>query len=348
MAQFDPITAIEYNTLRTQTANVVSSEYGRTMISDAVVGGSTPGVSDTVSEQQYRDLFIDAQAGYVHQTASVSSDALITQFAADTPIEYSDVTDLNLIVSDIVSFNPTVSQDFPSQNFSKSQLLTSLGVSVQSTRDGAVSPWNGRINHRVTYNFGSNTAFNQYFAAGGLLNWQGSLTGGTTSDPLTKDGDWARIISAAGELQVGVNYSAGSFTFRTISVSNNGTGFENPLNTITVSATPTTVAYRISGGYVSGAGQNIYVNNDFELLISVDSTSSPTQVILQAQFNDDDTGTGRQVEPGEVGTPIDEQVTGLLTSTFYTTTPDSEFVVDTITYPAIQQTPPTGTLNSNL
>lgn len=348
MAVNDPITATEYNTLRTQTLNVVATEYGRTMLSNAVVGGSTVGVSDTVSEQQYIDLFLDAQAGYVHQTGSVSGDALITQFDVGTAIEYSDVTDLNLIVSDVVSFNPTISQDFPAQSFSQSQLLTSLGVSTSSTRDGSTNPWNGRINHRVTYNFGSNTAFNQYFAAGGMLKWQGSLTGGTTGDPLTKDGDWSRILSDAGEIQVGVNYTAGSFTFRGISVNGNGTGFEVALSSVVVAAVPTTVIYRIQGGYVSGSGQNIYVNNDFELLISVDNATSPTQVILQAQFNDDDTGTGFQIEPGEQGTPIDEQVTGLLTSTFYTFTPDSEFTIGGIDYSAIQQTPPTGTLNSNL
>lgn len=347
MAQFDLITATEYNTLRTQGLNVIQGKYGRVPLSSAVVGGSNPGVSNTVTEQQYVNLFLDLQAGYVHQTATVSTGALITQFAEGTEIEYSDITDLNTIVSDVVSFSPLVSQSFPIQNFSQSILLTSLGVSTTSVRDGSVSPWNGRINHRVTYNFGSNANFNAYFNAGGLLKWQGSLTGGTTSNPLTKDGDWARIISAAGEIQVGVNFSAGSFTFRTISVNNNGTGSEVALSSVVVSAVPTTVVYSIQGGYSSG-GQNIYVANDFQLLLSVDNVSAPTTVVLQAQFNDDDTGTGNQVEPGEVGTPIDEQVTGLLTSTFYTFTPNSQFVIGSTTYPAIVQTPPTGTLNSVL
>jgi hypothetical protein len=349
MAQGDPITATEHNNLRGVILPVVN-KYGRTPTSADVVGGSTPGVSDTVTEQQYIDLFKDAQACYVHQTNSVSTDALITQFAEGTLIEYSDITDLNLIASDISAFSPNVSQDFPTASFSQATLLTNLGVSTASTRDGSTNPWNTRIRHRVTVNFASSTAFNAFFNAGGMLKWSGSLTGGTSGTVTSKDGDWARILNLAGEIQIGADFTSSPLTFRTISANSNGTGSNVAITSLSTSTAQDggTLIYTISGGYVSGGGQNIYVNNEFELGLAVNNASNPTALTIEARFNDDDTGTGFQIEPGEAGAPVDESVTGLLTSTFYTFTPDSEFTISATTYPAIQQTAPVGTVNSNL
>ena len=349
MAQGDLITATEYNNLRSVIITIVDN-YGRTALSSDVVGGSTPGVSDTVTELQYTDLFKDAQACYVHQTNTVSTDAIITQFDEGTPIEYSDVSDLTLIANDIVAFSPNVSQDFPTASFSQATLLTSLGVSTASTSDGSTNPWSTRIRHRVTYDFGSPGNFRNFFRAGGMLKWDGSLTGGTTGDPLTKDGDWSRIISLAGEIQIGVNFNLTFPTFRTISANSNGTGSEVALSSLSTNTSQDggTLIYTIAGGYTSGGGQSIYVNNEFELGLACDSTTNPRELTVEARFNDDDTGTGFQIEPGEAGTPVDENVTGLLTSTFYTFTPDSEFTIGATTYPAIQQTPPVGTVNSNL
>ena len=335
MAQGDPITATEHNNLRGVILPIVN-KYGRTPTSADVVGGSTPGVSDTVTEQQYINLFKDAQACYVHQTNTVSTDALITQFAEDTLIEYSDISDLNLIASDITAFSPSFSQDFPTASFSQATLLTSLGVSTASTRNGSTNPWSTRIRHRVTVTFASTTAFNAFFNAGGMLKWDGSLTGGTSGTVTSKDGDWARILNLAGEIQIGINFGLTFPTFRTISANGNGTGSEVALTSVSTNTSQDggTLIYTIAGGY-----SGVYTENEFELGLAVDNTSNPTALTIEARFNDDDGGAAFE---------IDENVTGLLTSTFYTFTPDSEFTISATTYPAIQQTAPIGTVNSNL
>ena len=380
MAALDPISALEYNNIRLSiaqrvgdfnawtdhsiTTSTTTSGYGRGFSSGLVVGGNTPGVSDTVTEQQYLDLYIDCQSAHVHQFGTLNGALTEVEFegklsfpdpdvsSRDT-IAFQQITDLNTVASAVNAFNHA-STDFPSANFTTDLLRTSGAVSVTSTRS---SSWGGTsgpasINHQVTVDFGTHNAFLYWLAAGGELRFDASLTGGTSGTANTKDWDWARILSAMGTIRFG---RVAQSTWRCEAISpGSGTGYSNAsLST----SSPGTLIFEKQGGGVTGgaSGQvpvtQIYDDNFYRIFAWTNATfSAATQLIFNIVFLDGDTGTGGQASPSpsEFGTPIDEAVTGTVTSNVYTYTPDSELTVDGTVYPAISLPAPLGTLNSSL
>jgi hypothetical protein len=125
------------------------------------------------------------------------------------------------------------------------------------------------------------------------------------------------------------------------------------LSSIGTGTTPTTVIFTKQGGVSTAApptGTAVYDNNQYRILASTNNAfASATQLIFQIEFDDADTGSGGQAEPGgEFGTPIDEPVGGTTTSNVYTYTPSSDFVIAGVTYSAIQRPAPNGTINSAL
>lgn len=366
MAVNDPISSTEYNNIRQSIAARVgnftvwsqhgiptstsNSGYGRSFASSIVTGGNTPGVSDKVTNQQMFQLYLDLQAGYVHQTGSQNTTILPADFLNDTTVEFSDITDFQTIANSVLAFNH-LSTDFDSSSFTTSLLRTSLGVSCSSTRNGTTNPWGtggtAVITHRVTVDFGTHNSFLYFLSAGGEIRFDASLTGGTSGTANTKDWDWAQILSAMGTIRFG---RVGS-NWRTEAISP-GTGTGSLISVISTGTTPSTVIFTKQGGVSTAPSPTfgtVYDNNQFRIKASTNTAfSSATQLIFQIEFDDADTGSGGQAEPGQTGTPIDEQVTGNVTSNVYTYTPSSDFVIDSTTYPAIQLPAPTGTVNSTL
>jgi len=365
MAANDPITALEYNNIRSivnPIVGIASTGYGRTLLSGTVVGGSTVGVSDRVTAQQHEDLFLDLQSCHVHQYGSINGAIAIGGIAADTEIEWQDVVDLNTIASATTSFNH-VTTDFPSANFTTDLLRTNGGASCSSSRSTA---WGtgatASINHQVTIDFGTNLAFRHFLNAGGEIRFDASLTGGTSGTANTKDWDWAQILSAMGTIRFGL---VGT-NWRTESVGGTGTGSLIAQASLASSGSPTTLIFTKQGGVTVGnpsigdpTGTTIYDDNEYTIRAGLNSAfASATQLIFNIVFNDADTGTGGQSGyPGEteIGDLIDESVGGTTTSNVYTYSPDSEFTIDVTTYTAIRwQYPgqsryaPIGTINSNL
>lgn len=365
MAALDPISALEYNNIRQSIAarvgnfatwtehsiatSTTTSGYGRDFVSGLVVGGNTVGVSDTVTEQQMFDLFLDLQAGHVHQFGSQNTTTNVGNIAQGTTVEYSDITDFTTIANAVMAFNH-VSTDFDSSSFTTNLLRTTGGASCSSTRNGGTSPWgtggSATITHRVTINFGTHNSLLYFLSSGGEIRFDASLTGGTSGTANTKDWDWSQILAAMGTIRfgrVGTNW-------RTESVGGSGTG--SLLSRISTGTTPTTVIFTKQGGVSTAApptGTAVYDNNQYRIKASTNSAfASATQLIFQIEFDDADAGSGGQTEPGQVGTPIDESVTGIVTSNVYTYTPSSDFVINAVTYPAIQLPAPTGTVNSFL
>lgn len=363
MAALDPITALEYNNIRQSIATKVgdfttwtehsiptstsTSGYGRNFVSNLVVGGGTLGVSDRVTRDQMFDLYLDLQAGYVHQYGSQNSTILPAGFAQGTAVEFQDITDFNTIANAVNAFNHS-STDFDSSSFTTNLLRTGGGVSCSSSRS---TPWgtgaSSIITHRVTVDFGSHNSFLYFINAGGEIRFDASLTGGTSASANTKDWDWAQILSAMGTIRfgrVGTNW-------RTEAISP-GTGTGSLLSSISTGTTPTTVIFTKQGGVSTAApptGTAVYDNNQYRIKASTNNAFvNATQLIFQIEFDDADTGSGFQVEGGNIGAPVDEQVTGTTTSNVYTYTPSSEFVIDAITYPAIQLPAPIGTINAAL
>lgn len=380
MAALDPISALEYNNIRLSiaqqvgdfsvwtshgiTTSTTTSGYGRSFSSGLVVGGNDPAVSDTCTEEQYFDLYLDLQAAHVHQYGTLNGALDETEFqgklsfpdpavsSRDT-IAFQQVTDLNTVASAVTSFNHA-STDFPSANFTTDLLRTSGAVSVSSTRS---SSWGGSsgpasINHQVTVDFGTHNSFLYWLAAGGEIRFDASLSGGTSGTANTKDWDWARILAAMGTIRFG---RVAQSTWRCEAISpGTGTGYSSA--SLSTSSPGTLIFEKQGGGVTGGAtGQvpvtQIYDDNYYRIFAWTNTTfSAATQLIFNIIFLDGDTGTGGQVspDPGEFGTPIDEAVTGTVVSNVYTYTPDSELTVDGTIYPAISLPAPIGTLNSSL
>ena len=374
------ITAAAYNTIRESIAGRVgnvsvyneygslttplttSGGYGRSFTSDIVVGGNTVGVSDTVTEEQYFNLWLDLQAAYVHQNGTLSTDSSPTEFegsitypsaitSRDT-ISQSEIDNLTLVANDVLSFNHA-STEFPSSSFTGLEPLeTSGGVSTSSTR---TTSWGGSsdatkiIRHDVTVNFGDHSSMIYFLAAGGEINFQSTATGGTTGTANTKDWDWARILSEAGTVRFRrVNQT----TWECEAVSpGTGTGYSNA--TIGSGTTWTKVFEKRGGGVTGGNPgvipvEQIYDDNYFRIYARTNSAfASATQLQFRIELDDGDIGTGGQQADGFIGPRVDESVTATITSTVYTKTPASTFTYGGNTYNGIVLAVPPGTKDSD-
>lgn len=353
MAQFTPITATNYNSIR--TAIFFRYGYGNPIRSLPVTGGNETGVSDIVTSEQQRDLFLDLQSVYVHQNNATTTNPAtqLADFDAGTVIEYSDVTDLETIQASVTGFDDSSPFNFPEESFANDNIRTTGGGVINSTRESSADPWGSTvdtISHRVTITFSSSQARSAYFNSGGLIEWTGTVFGGTSATSTTKDGDWKRIIDATGTLRIGrringqwIVYSTGQATisYDSLTMSSSSTisgGFLSGGTTV----------YSINGGFFNPTfGQNIYSNNQFRLVMSVPNS---TQIILEAVFDDSDQGTGGQLEG--VNDPVDEDVTATIDSEFRNRYADSQFSITeggvSTTYEAVQNDPPTGVIDKNL
>ena len=359
MAVGDPITASDYNNIFNSTNTIVGPStsnadlgYGRNMNASTVVGGSTPGVSDTVTQLQQFNLFKDLQAGYVHQNASASNAILTTDFDVGDIIVYANITKFTNLYNSVLNFNEATTE-FPTANFDESNLVTSGSISVASSRSSA---WGtgatSRIGHRVTVSWASAAKRNEFFNAGGQIRFEASLTGGSTGTSNSKDWDWNRILAEMGKIRF---WKMGS-DYKTESLGSGGTGSTYTIGSISTNTATSsgffnspTRLYTKQGGGVSGGNPGtvpvtqIYDDNEYQINLVLPSTS---QMTFEIVFDDADTGTGGQLEG--VNAPVDEQVGGTVTSNLLTFTPNSSFVIGSSSFDAIVQLAPTGTVDSSL
>lgn len=315
------ILATDYNSLRTSVASILNSQYGQTLISSTVTGNI-----DTISESQLFDLFIDAQATYVHQIGSVSTVVVPpiagNTIAADTSFAYNQSTgvksaitdgtkmglnDYQSLVTDISNFNAETT-GFPVGNFSQG---TPVSSSI-STSWGGASDAVQAVYHVVTVTWTSNAQREYYFNAGGEIWFNASLTGGSGS----KDTDWAALLAAMNTVKFGkyrITASSGTPT----PAGSGGSGYDSLTST-----------YR---QLFIKSGSGFYDDNDYTIEGRI---VDATTLRFRITFNDGDVGTGGQ-GIGGVLDPIDESVGGTTTSSVNTSRPDSAFVYNTVTYTAV-------------
>lgn len=142
--------------------------------------------------------------------------------------------------------------------------------------------WNGTIQQTITVNFADANAARHFFNSGSLVQFSGSLTGGSTT-PNGKDDTWRVILSSMGTISFGFNTTSGA------SGTGSAYGWSNIPSTQTIIFTKD----------VSGS---TYYPNKFVILASK-PTSSSLQFVLQ--WRDDSS-------PGGWG--VDESVGGTVTS----------------------------------
>jgi len=315
------ITAANYNNIRTTLSGIYSTEYGQTMRSAAVTGGSTFGTSNSVTSEQMRLLFLDAQSVYIHQQGATSSSVAVppagqtvganisqtfnqTTGATVTPVDGNNqgYNDYDTLIVAISNFNGSVS-GWPDSSFT-------LGTAVSSTP--RTTSWGGSadvaksIYHVVTVTFSSVAQMNYYFNAGGEIRFAASLTGGVGS----KDSDWATMLSNMGTIKFD--------KYRITSNSGTGTGFNG-----------------LTGSYTQlyiKTGSGVYADNDYK----IEGSLTGAVIRFRISFNDGDVG-----ETGVPFDPIDESVGGTTNSSVNTFRPDSTFTYAATAYQAVSISAPT-------
>ena len=359
MAVGTPILATDYNNIRglilPTVGPFVSNNdlgYGRTFLSGTVVGGSTPGVSDVITSLQQNNLWKDLQAGHVHQYGTANTRIDVNRIEVGDIIYWANITDFEDFANDVLAFDRDVTE-FPTANFDEAGMLTTSSTTVTSTRSTAWGTGaNYRIGPRVTVTWASAAARNHYFNAGGQIRFDASLTGGTSSTSNTKDWDWNRILAEMGKIR----FWKKATDYFCESLGTGGTGSQNALSSISTNTavsggffnSPTRLYTKTGGGVTGGAPgtvpvTQIYDDNEYQINLVIPNSSQMTFEII---FDDSDTGTGGQSE--SVNDPVDEQVTGTVTSNLYTFTPNSSFNIGASTFDAIVQTAPTGAVDSSL
>lgn len=159
-------------------------------------------------------------------------------------------------------------------------LPTSRTLSTQTSATRTAN-WNVSLTQTTTWTFANASQCRQYFNMGGGVGVSASRTGGTTDN---KNTSWSNKLNAFGDLIINANdTSDGAGTRASFGFYQLGTSFQQMAQFF--------------------GGANPYTDDRIVVNARVDSTTAPTQVIIQTLLFDD----------GYTGEVIDEPVTGTLT-----------------------------------
>lgn len=324
----DKVTATQYNTMRTSVNDVVVTLYGQTANNSAVTGGI-----DTVTETDMENLYLDIQKAYVHQIGSLDSTIQLVSagntIGADTSLNVNTATGAKIAITGgasmgyndyISSINTIANHDGETDGFASSSF--SLSSALTSTR---TTNWGGAGQIQSVYHVFEIAYLNaahrtDFFNTGSEIRIDASLTGTSGS----KGTDWASMLSAMGTIKLDKwRTSASSGTPAANS------GYDDLTSSYQTLFTKT--------------GSGVYADNDYTL----EARTNGNNIRFRITFNDGDVGEGGQ-GIGEIDDPIDETVTGTLTSNARTFTADSSFTVDTTNYTAVEIAVPTKSSSTNI
>lgn len=351
MAIGNLVTASRYNSMRNALLTVLGTNnsgtdgYGQFVVSDAKAD------TDTVSHQDMVELYIDLYRARVHQTGNPpswnggdglsfpSSGDIIGEFAAAVGATDSSDATTNLGSGYVDFENAIADVQSAASQFSVSQMTQESLIS--STR---TSTWNGTISHIVTITFPGYTITNPdttteavsgtehrryFFNTGGNIQFEASLTGGTSTTVGTKDYTWSQMLS-----------NMGTIIFDSESTAPTGTGTGSALGNTNLTTTYQTIFTK--------AGSGVYAENDYT--IRARSTSGDT-VQFEITFNDDDSGDPpiTPIPPGGIVGGVDENVQGSTNSFINILYADGDDVtIDGDTYSSVVVPVPTAANNSTL
>ena len=213
MAVGDIITATRYNNLQTRVENILGNGsgtegYGQNTASQQVA------VGNLVNATHLNQLFNDIDRISRHQTnqgaAGTIAQVLIGDLIAD---ETSDNPDGVLKGYADYENSMTVLENDPNR-FRLSALQSTTGTDPDTLTFGP-SIWNQELNGYFRVVFTSADARRHYFNAGGTITFVSSLSSTATGANVAKTNDWATMLSNAGTVSFGYNFT---------STSNSGTG----------------------------------------------------------------------------------------------------------------------------
>lgn len=318
MAIGDLISTSDYNSMRSDTDTVLGTNslgYGQTLRS------STVSTSSLVTSNNMQQLYLDIMSAKVHQSGSLNTtvvypaigDIIAWETSTAPDATKKGINDFITLKNSIVSFDFQTSK-FPDVCFSISTLNT-------STRNGTTTPWGTAadvqtITHDVVVTFANANHMQYFFNAGGEIRFSASLTSPTDA----KSTDWSNMLAAMGTIAFN--------KWETRSLSSSGSGALVGSSTVTSTYQTAFIKY----------GSSVYSDNFYSISARKPSVNTLRFLI---SFTDGDVGT-------DLVNPIDENVTGLVTSLVQTRQPNSSFTLNSTSYTAVSITNPTATLITGL
>ena len=283
----DSITAAQYNGLQSRVATIMgtgsgTNGYGQSLASSQVSAGSV------ITAAQFDNLRTDINKANNHQSGANAS---IGDIAAGQIIG-ADASGTSLGALNVTTegFND---YDTATGVIETNKLLIDAGNSSveAATSSQRTAAWGGggggTVDHVFTVTFASADARRHFFNSGGEIRFSATRTGGSGS----KDTDWTNLLTNMGTIKM--NYTTTTAT---------GTGTAQSIGNGDLTGTYQTIFEK--------SGSGLYAENLYRISARQDSTSV---LRFEIQFQDNDLGDD-QGGAGSTG-PVDENVTGTLTST---------------------------------
>lgn len=274
------ILASDYNTLQTQINDILgttSNGYGQSVTSSQITGSPLP----NVTALQWNNLRTDLLKARQHQLGT-SGTATLTQ-----------VTNLTIISEALRSEYATVSTAANTNRYSIGVGEFTDEVNVTATR---TTSWKNSVTHTIHVTWPSLTNLRYFFNAGGQIRITSSRTGAAST---SKDTSWSNLLSNLGTIVCGRS---------AVTQEGGGTGTtlyqNNGANAGIITGLPYTQQTTIVDQYASAG---TYAENYLRIIVGVNTAG---YIQINMYYIDADTG-----DQTGLGPPVDEFVTGTLTST---------------------------------
>lgn len=285
MAVGDLITAARYNALQTRVENILgigsgSEGYGETTASNQVA------VAALVTASHVNQLKTDIDIINRHQTnqaagtiATIAIDDLIADETSDNP---------DGILKGFADYEQSMITLESSPNRFRLAPLQSSSATDPDTLTFSTD-WRNNLNGYFRAVFSSANARRHFFNAGGQINFVSSLVSGASGGNINKTNDWATMLSNAGTVTFGYNYT---------STSNSGTG--SAIGNYQLTASEQQIFRK--------TGSGVYADNNY--YIRAKEVNSTT-IEFRIHMNEADTGNTSGAKGVQ---PVDEYVQGNLTT----------------------------------
>ena len=280
MAVNDKINKTDYNNIRSKVVAVLGAGSGNSGYGQPV-RSSTVSESNTVTINEWGNLYYDIVNCYIHQTgaapgspSSAVENATIAYGSTKPNYQYDDYA--NVIQAN--RFTVAGSQSF----------TTAYGTTSQTWPGIHGSYWNSLIQCTITVQWSTADAARYFFNSGGEIRFSSSLTGSTANAQTI---GWSSLLTAAGTKTFGGNKP--------------GTG---------TSPSDNTNFYRLTNAYsiwTSSAGSGAYTSNIWRIQarsnVLNNTSGGATQIEFLVQWVDGyiDYDIGRS-GPGQFTPPGDE------------------------------------------
>jgi hypothetical protein len=311
-------TAAAYNAIQSNISATMGVGSGDTGYGQALSSAQvTPG--QIISVSQWINLRSDLAKARVHQTNVAVADGLATILAnRGSPWQTLQVIGAQTFISE--SIRDQYSQFASGVSLNKAQAATAQmlsGVAVTSTP--RAGNWGGAslaqsLSHSITVTFGGYTQGSLtvspenharcFFNAGGSIQISASRTGTAAT---TKDTDWTNMLSGFTNLNFRASSSSTDSAVNSPGSVQTTRGFFN----VTVGAAAVSLMTQASS--ISTYAENRYI-------VTVERPTTST-IRFNITFQDNDTG-----DQTGLGGPVDEAVTGTITSVCRCTRPQGSNV----------------------